>query len=136
MPGRRFAWARLPGRLGEAERQRRHAPEHVGIAPAERIGLQPQVRQAAQHRRNGKPGLQAGQRRPDAKVDGVAKRDMPIVLSPDVQLLGIGKLVRIAIRRAQVEEEPGAAPDVPPAQLQMILPARSIMKFAGMPLTS
>ena len=45
---------------------------------------------------------------------------MPVVLAPHVQLLGIGKLVRIAIRRAQVEEEPGATSDGPPAQLHVL----------------
>src|SRR5882724_4150903 len=121
------AWARVTHSAalssrspGEAEGQRLHTAQHVGIAPAQRIGLEPELGQAAQDGGNGQPRLEARQGRSHAEVNGVAKRYMPIVRAPYVQILGMGELLRVAIRRAQIEKYAGAPPDLPPAQLDVL----------------
>src|SRR5512146_3288719 len=56
---------------------------------------------SARDRRQGNLGLQFRQGRAQAKVDAVAKRELPVLGPANVEAVGIGKLVGVSVGRAK-----------------------------------
>ncbi len=69
-------------------------------APGERARLQLQIGHPPQHALKGGLTLYAGQGRSKAEMTCPGKGHVTVVLPPQVQAIGIGKALRVAVRRA------------------------------------
>ncbi len=109
---------RWPARpLPQRHRQLAQAAEGLARLPDQLVGRQPHIGQAAHQRAKGDLPFEQGERCADAVVDAVAERDVPILLAPDVEPVGVGKLRWIAVGRAQDRDGVITGADLPLADL-------------------
>src|SRR3989304_1696618 len=98
----------------EAHRQRAQPTVDDVLFVLWRLGEQVQAAEPPDERREGDLALDAGERRAEAEVDAEAEGEMAAVASGDVEPIGFGEGVRVAVRGADEDHRLPALLDRPP----------------------
>src|SRR5436309_1370390 len=103
----------------ERHRQDLQAAESKVRPPDEGRGLESEVGHAAQHRPEGDLPLDPRERRAEAEVSGPAEGEVTVVLAGNVETIGVGEALGIAVGRAHHRNDYLARADLAPAHLHI-----------------
>src|SRR5438046_3458004 len=102
----------VPPNGSEGYRERLEPAEHRGLTPLRSVRDELERRHPTEQRADGNLPLDAGQGGAQAKVNTEAEGDVPVVLSRDVEALGVGEVRWVAIGGANGRDDDAALGDL------------------------